>query len=315
MMHSITVIGAANVDITASPLGRYIPCDSNPSRVEIAFGGVGRNIAHNLCLMGEQVRLFTVFGDDSIALSLRDNCRHVGMTVDPILEIAGARSNYFICVNDHNGEMQAGAADMELMAHLTPSMIEAHMANINASEVVVADCNPDEQVMQYLARHCSVPLYIDATSALKAMKIKAMLGIERRAPLIVKVNLAEARAISGHKGDLEAMARWFIDKGVTRIYITMGPKGVFCHDGHCSCAIPSQAVNVLNATGAGDAFMAAVVHAELQGHNMEQAAQAGVRAASLALQSPTAVNPEIAKLKNSQLTTHNSKTQKLTTHE
>ncbi|MBQ5509231.1 MAG: hypothetical protein IIT96_05660, partial [Muribaculaceae bacterium] len=62
----ITVIGAANVDITATPLGRYIPCDSNPSRVEIAYGGVGRNIAHNLCLMGDEVRLFTVFGDDSI---------------------------------------------------------------------------------------------------------------------------------------------------------------------------------------------------------------------------------------------------------
>ena len=58
----ITVIGAANVDITASPIGRYVPCDSNPSRVEISYGGVGRNIAHNLCLMGEKVRLFTVFG-------------------------------------------------------------------------------------------------------------------------------------------------------------------------------------------------------------------------------------------------------------
>ena len=74
----ITVIGAANVDITASPIGRYVPCDSNPSRVEISYGGVGRNIAHNLCLMGERVRLFTVFGDDSIALSLRDDCRRVG---------------------------------------------------------------------------------------------------------------------------------------------------------------------------------------------------------------------------------------------
>ena len=100
----IAVIGAANIDITASPIGRYVPCDSNPSRVEISFGGVGRNIAHNLCLMGDEVRLFTVFGDDSIALSLRDDCRRVGMTVDPILEVAGARSNYFICVNDHNGE-------------------------------------------------------------------------------------------------------------------------------------------------------------------------------------------------------------------
>lgn len=292
----ITVIGAANVDITASPIGRYVPCDSNPSRVEIAFGGVGRNIAHNLCLMGEQVRLFTVFGDDSIALSLRDDCRRVGMTVDPILEVAGARSNYFICVNDHNGEMQAGAADMELMSHLTTEMVETYIDSINASDAVVTDCNLSENVLRYLVERCTVPLYVDATSAAKAMKIKAILDVSRSAPIIVKVNQLEAVALSGIKGDVEAMARWFVEKGVTRIYITMGARGVCCHDGSQSHAEPSQAVTVVNATGAGDAFMAAVVHAELSGATMQEVCSMGVKAAALALQSKNAVNDNIKKL-------------------
>ena len=284
----ITVIGAANVDITASPIGRYVPCDSNPSRVEIGFGGVGRNIAHNLCLMGEQVRLFTVFGDDSIALTLRDDCRRVGMTIDPILEVAGARSNYFICVNDHNGEMQAGAADMELMSHLTPEMVAAHIESINASDAVVADCNLSEAVLQYLVEHCATPLYVDATSAAKAMKIKPLLGINRSAPLIVKVNQTEAVALSCIKGDVEAMARWFLNQGVTRIYITMGARGVYCSDGEQSIVMPSQAVTVVNATGAGDAFMAGVVHAELSGATMQIACAIGIKAAAFALQSKTA---------------------------
>ena len=284
----ITVIGAANVDKTASPLGRYVPCDSNPSRVEIGYGGVGRNIAHNLCLMGEQVRLFTVFGDDSIALTLRDDCRRVGITIDPILEVAGARSNYFICVNDHNGEMQAGAADMELMTHLTPDMVATHIASINASDAVVADCNPSEAVLRYLMENCAAPLYIDATSAAKAKKIKALLGINRQAPLVVKVNQAEAVALSGIRGDVEAMALWFLNQGVTRIYITMGSRGVYCHDGKQSVALPSQAVTVVNATGAGDAFMAAVVHAELNGATMQDACALGIKAAALALESPSA---------------------------
>lgn len=294
----ITVIGAANVDITASPLGRYVPCDSNPSRVEIGFGGVGRNIAHNLCLMGEQVRLFTVFGDDSIALTLRDDCRRVGMTIDPILEVAGARSNYFICVNDHNGEMQAGAADMELMSHLTPDMVATHIDSINASNAVVADCNVSEAVLQYLVEHCAKPLYIDATSAAKAMKIKPLLGKKRSAPLIIKVNQAEAVALSGIKGDVEAMARWFIEQGVSSIYITMGARGVYCSDGEHSVAMPSQAVTVVNATGAGDALMAGVVHAEMSGATMQDACALGIKAAALALQSTKAVNPKINQLNN-----------------
>jgi len=290
----ITVIGAANVDITATPLGRYVPCDSNPSRVEIAFGGVGRNIAHNLCLMGDQVRLFTVFGDDSIALMLRDDCRRLGMTVEPIIEVAGARSNYFICVNDHNGDMQAGAADMELMAHLTPEMVAPHIASINTSEAVVADCNISEEVLAYLAVNCTAPLYVDATSAAKSMKIKSMLGTGRLLPLIIKVNQTEVVALSGIKGDVEAMAGWFLRQGVSRIYITMGSRGVYCSDGVQSIALPSQAVTVVNATGAGDAFMAAAVHAELHDATMQEACALGIQAATLALQSPTAVNENIS---------------------
>ncbi|MBR5086361.1 MAG: carbohydrate kinase family protein [Muribaculaceae bacterium] len=292
----ITVIGAANIDITASPLGRYVPCDSNPSRVEIAFGGVGRNIAHNLCLLGNEVRLFTVFGDDGIALSLRDDCRRQGMIVDPILEVAGARSNYFICVNDHNGEMQAGAADMELMTHLTPAMAEMHFESINASEAVIADCNLTEAVLKYLVEHCTAPLYIDATSAAKAMKIRSLLGRGRDNQLIVKVNQAEAVSLSGIRGNVEAVGQWFVQQGVTRIYITMGARGVYCSDGEHSVSLPSETVEVVNATGAGDAFMAAVVHAELQRATMEESCAMGIKAASIALQSPTAVNLEIKQL-------------------
>jgi len=294
--NKITVIGAANVDITATPLGAYMPCDSNPSQVEIAFGGVGRNIAHNLCLLGMDVSFFTVFGDDRIALSLRDDCRRLGMTIDPILEIAGARSNYFICVNDHHGEMQAGAADMELMSHLTSAMVEAQLDSINASDAVVVDCNLSEDVLRFIANHCTVPLYVDATSAAKAIKIKSMLDVIHKSALIIKVNRAEAIALSGIGDNVEEIAQWFIAHGADRIYITMGADGVYSHDGSTGTEIPSQAVHVVNATGAGDAFMAGGVYAEMQGATASQACETGIKAAAFALQVKTAVNQDINKL-------------------
>ncbi|MBR5101601.1 MAG: hypothetical protein IK092_00575 [Muribaculaceae bacterium] len=294
----ITVIGAANVDITATPLGKYIPRDSNPSRVEIGFGGVGRNIAHNLCLLGNEVRLFTVFGDDRIALTLRDDCRNQGIIIDPILEMAGTRSNYFICVNDNDGEMLAGAADMELMEHLTAQMVADHMSTINSSDAVVADCNPNAEVLQYLAEHCTAPLYIDATSAAKSLKIISLMPVHRQAPLVIKVNRTEGEALTGIKNDIEATAKWFIDRGVTRVYITLGAEGVFCHDGVQGIKLPTQAVSIVNATGAGDAFMAGVVHAEQQGAAINESAGMGLKCAAIALQSKNAVNPMIKQLIN-----------------
>lgn len=46
----ICVIGGANVDITATSGRAFQFGDSNPGTVQVSWGGVGRNIAHNLAL-------------------------------------------------------------------------------------------------------------------------------------------------------------------------------------------------------------------------------------------------------------------------
>ena len=186
----VTLVGAANIDISATPLQAYRACDSNPSTVSIGLGGVGRNIAHNLSLLGCDVRLVTVLGDDTMADFVVNESRRVGIKLEPLHRVTGARSNYFVCINDEYGEMQAGAADMSLMHHLTPDLLMGAMDKINGSVAVVADCNPDEETLATLSRECRVPLYVDATSGAKAAKVLTVLAARCAAPLIVKVNLA-----------------------------------------------------------------------------------------------------------------------------
>ena len=67
----ICVIGGANVDVAARAAGLFIAGDSNPGTVTVAPGGVGRNIAHNLTLLGDQVTLATIFGNDGFGKILR----------------------------------------------------------------------------------------------------------------------------------------------------------------------------------------------------------------------------------------------------
>ena len=49
------VVGGINVDICGHSLGKLVDADSNPGLVTTALGGVGRNIAHNLTLLGTDV--------------------------------------------------------------------------------------------------------------------------------------------------------------------------------------------------------------------------------------------------------------------
>ena len=48
----VTVVGGVNMDIGGHPAAPLVMQDSNPGTVGMSLGGVGRNIAHNLSLLG-----------------------------------------------------------------------------------------------------------------------------------------------------------------------------------------------------------------------------------------------------------------------
>ena len=60
----VWVIGGVNMDISGTPAGPLRAGASNPGRVTLAPGGVGRNIAENLRRMGRRVSLVSILGED-----------------------------------------------------------------------------------------------------------------------------------------------------------------------------------------------------------------------------------------------------------
>ena len=70
----VVVVGGVNLDIGGRPHGELVAADSNPGQVRMSLGGVGRNIAHNMALMGLDVRMLTAFGDDMNAQRIAASC-------------------------------------------------------------------------------------------------------------------------------------------------------------------------------------------------------------------------------------------------
>lgn len=61
------VVGTINMDIRGMADIRYPQAASHPGTIHCSAGGVGRNIAHNLALLGRDVHLLSVIGDDFMA--------------------------------------------------------------------------------------------------------------------------------------------------------------------------------------------------------------------------------------------------------
>lgn len=297
MQSTITVIGGANVDLSATLFDSFIASDSNPSKVDIGYGGVARNIAHNLALLGHRVQLLTAFGGDLFGKLLEDYCKQQGIDVRLSAGVDNARSGTYLCINNHGGEMIAAVADTEVVGVITPDWLERRLGEINQSDYVVADTNISEPAIRYLMESVTVPLLIDGVSSTKAHRVVNALS-KAKLPYLhsLKLNLKEATAVT-NEATYALAAQRLIDLGVAHVYITLGSEGVYCRSAAEEWLYPALPItDVANTTGAGDAFVAGVVYALTKGLTFPQTAQYGLMAARATLMSPKAVNPDIANI-------------------
>lgn len=288
------VVGAANIDIGGFPLGRLSLRDSNPGRITLSAGGVGRNIACNLARLGVETRLIAALGTDAFADIARADCARAGVNTDLCISVDGAASSTYLFIADGAGNMQLAVNDMSVCDRLTPAALEASVDALNGMDAVVLDANLPEETLAFLAARLRVPLIADAVSAAKARRLLPILD----RLWAVKPNAIEAEAMTGLPANdparAEDAARKLVELGARRAFVTLSERGVCCADAHKVCFIPGGAVRMVNATGAGDAFTAALAWAKLRGvEGLSDCARAGLLAASLAVESRETVNPNV----------------------
>ena len=112
----VAVVGAVNVDIGGTPDSALVPADSNPGRVTVTLGGVGRNIAENLSRLGKRVLMVTAMGEDAHAQQIQHSCRELGIDLSHSLTVPNARTSTYLCLNDANGEIVGAVSDMAIYA-------------------------------------------------------------------------------------------------------------------------------------------------------------------------------------------------------
>ncbi len=290
MSNKIAVVGGINTDISGTSYDALRERDSNPGKVSISPGGVGRNIAENLALLGFEVELICALGSDEFALMHERFCqkRHIGLKY--AVRVPGRRSDIYICVNEPSGEMRLAVSDTESCSLVTPEYLARCMDFINCCDICVLDANISRESIEFLASYASVPLFLDPVSAAKAAKAGDFIGSFHT----VKPNRVEAGMLSGADTSTEeglfAAADSLLSKGVRRVFISLGEEGILYADSSNRGKAPPVPGKVVNTTGAGDAATAALAWGWIKGLSISECAKAACRASALALECESAVN-------------------------
>ena len=290
------VLGGCNVDITGFPFKKLIAHDSNPGQVKISQGGVGRNIAENMVHLGISTKLISALGDDLYGKKILDHAASIGLDMKNTPVFTGKSTSTYLAILDEQGDMQVAISHMDILNEITVDFIQNTRPVVERAKLCVIDTNIPEDVISYvLDNFKNTEFFLDTVSTAKARKMKNKIGAFHT----IKPNKIEAELLSGIKiendNDLRKASEFFLEKGVKRVFITMGEKGVFFQDAKTHKLIPSPQVSVVNATGAGDAFLAALAFCRFHDKEIEESARFAMTAAILALSHEDTINPNISK--------------------
>jgi pseudouridine kinase len=262
----IIVFGGCNIDIVGQTTRAFQHETSNPGRVEIVTGGVGRNVAHFLASLGHDVELVTVisesfFGELTEASLFRSG---IGFEFSRKLDV---EDSFYLAMEDENGELIGAVNQMDNIERLDAEYVNACLRNIHKVDMIVIDTNLHVDTIKAIAESKgSIPLAVEAVSIEKVQKIRGIL------PMIdvLKVNEMEARALSSKENDFEIL-KDLLQLGVQEIHMTLGAKGSMSISKIGISHYPvDQIERVKSVNQVGDAYFAGIIHGYLMGLDSEK---------------------------------------------
>ncbi len=289
----VIVIGGSNMDIAGFSANTIQSRDSNPGSIVLSQGGVGRNIAENLCRIGVDTKLITAIGNDFYGKQIIEHCSKLGVDLSLSKILSGHPTSVYLSVINHQGDMEVAISDMKIIDEINISHIKGHVSLLHNAAAIVADTNLREDVLHYLIDCFPTNLFLDTVSTIKTQKIKGHLkNIHTIKPNRVEAEILINSSINTEKQIRKAI-RNLIDLGIRNVVISLGEKGVAFGNKDQFEIFQPPSVTPKNTTGAGDAFMAGLVYGKLKKMSLKETIRFASAMSQLTLEDDNTNNPNL----------------------
>lgn len=286
-------VGGANVDIKGEPLQNNLKLGtSNPGIVHTSPGGVARNIAENLARLGEEVVLCSLVGEDTDGEWLRQTTMKSGVSTVGMLRLPNQRTGRYVSIHNAEGELLSAIADMAITDAWDEQHIHTGLSLMKKSTGVFLDANLPVEIIKIFLHHAKQQgklIALDSVSVKKAERFIGLLdGITLLAP-----SRDEAAILTGMEvstpDEVKKAAALLHQQGVEQVFITLGSEGVYIHHEQMQKWLPASKSDVLDVTGAGDAFTSGVMYGLTRTTSLVERAAYGIAMAGFALRTNQSV--------------------------
>lgn len=289
MDHQVVCIGAMLVDELFYCKEPVVAGTSNPATVKRSAGGVMRNIAEHLALLGIPLQFITARGNDAEGEWLEQQCIEAGISVSASI-IAGCQTGKYSALLNPDGSMYVAAAVNPIESLFTISHVEEKEQLLAKATIIIADTNLNSKVLQWLIDYSDRNeklLFIDPVSVAKAEKLAVL---KLKGLYMITPNEDELFSFLPGESSTQKIIRALLAKGIKFVWLRKGIDGSEMFSSQGNYSLPSASVNVKDITGAGDAALAAWIAAYCLGKTEKQCLQAAHVMAAAVIQVEGAID-------------------------
>ena len=259
MPKPVICIGAAFVDELFHMQEEMIMGSTVPASVSKTAGGVSRNIAHQLALLGVNVQLISVFGNDSDGDWLKQTCTNANVKLDASITKEGLSGKYTAILN-LDASLFTGFLTNAATNLITPQHLEKHKALLQTASYLLADANVSVDAGEWLlafTNETGIPLILEPVSVPPARKFK-------------DVNLSGLHLITPNEDELPVLCsekalftqhqiEELINKGVENVWLHNGNLGSAIYNKERSITLHAPEIEIVDCTGAGDGSLSGFI--------------------------------------------------------
>ena len=279
----IVVIGSTFVDIKGYPMGQYIPDGRNAGSIEQVHGGVARNVVENIANMELRPSFVSLVDDNGAGLDVinklnrhKVNTTYVRQTKDGM--------GVWLAIFDHTGDLAGSISKRPDLQPIYDILLEHGDEIVSNADSIALELDLEKDVVKEVFR-----LAKKHNKQVFAVISNMSIALERRdffqeLDCFVCNQLESGMLFIKDLEDLtpeellNQLPTLSQRAGIRRMIVTMGEKGAvyYSEDGE-SGIVPALKVDVVDTTGAGDAFFSGVAAGVTYGKTLKESCEIGTR--------------------------------------
>ena len=277
----IVVIGSTFVDIKGYPLGQYISDGRNAGKIENVHGGVARNVVEDIANLELRPSFVSLVDDTGAGADVVNKLNRHKVDTTYVKAVPDGMG-LWLAIFDHNGDLVSSISKRPVLEPLADILKEHGDEIIAGADSIAIELDLEKDVVKEvfrLAEKYNKPVFAVISNMSIALerrdffqKLDCFVCNQQEAGMLFVGNIDEMTPTQ----IMDVLPTLIKNAGISQMVVTLGDQGaVYANQSGEVGICPAKKVDVVDTTGAGDAFFSGVAAGLTYGKTIAQSCEIG----------------------------------------